>query len=81
MAKTFVRHAVEAHDREVRPQCHLRVDGVEALACLEGNLPDLVLLDVNMPRMDLLRSMPRNKIKSRGSESAGRYDVWQRWFL
>jgi len=55
-------------------------DGVEALECLEGNRPELVLLDAEMPRMDgfevlrrmrgdpLWQSLPVMMITSRTAE-------------
>ncbi len=41
-ARTFDRHHFSVH---------LAADGVEALASLEAELPDVLILDLNMPRM------------------------------
>jgi DNA-binding response OmpR family regulator len=62
-------------------------DGEEALAELEGELPDLVVLDVMMPKLDgfdvlkRIREDPRTKalpvilLSARSSQE----DIWQGW--
>src|SRR5512138_3265309 len=40
------------------------VDGLEALAAIETELPDLVLLDIWMPRMDGMETLQRLKEKN-----------------
>jgi two-component system NarL family response regulator len=49
-----VRHGIMAN---VEPQCDMTIvaeagDGVEALALIKEHLPDVVMLDLRMPRMD-----------------------------
>jgi len=46
--RMFIRANLEARGYEV----HLAQDGIEAIETAERVLPDLIVLDVNMPRMD-----------------------------
>lgn len=46
--RLFIRANLEARGYEV----HLALDGVEAVDTARRVLPDLIILDVNMPRMD-----------------------------
>jgi two-component system NarL family response regulator len=65
-----VRHGVMAN---VQPESDMTVvaeagDGVEALALIKEHLPDVVLLDLRMPRMDgldVLAEVNRSKLPSR----------------
>jgi two-component system NarL family response regulator len=65
-----VRHGVMAN---VQPESDMTVvaeagDGVEALALIKEHLPDVVLLDLRMPRMDgldVLAEVNRSKLHSR----------------
>src|SRR5260370_29488061 len=55
-AHPVVRHGLKA---SLKPQRDMTVvgeagDGVEALALIKEQLPDVVLLDLRMPRMDAL---------------------------
>jgi len=65
-----VRHGIMAN---VKPQRDMTVvaeagDGVEALASIKEHLPDVVLLDLRMPRMDgldVLSEVSTSKLRSR----------------
>jgi two-component system NarL family response regulator len=65
-----VRHGIMAN---VKPQRDMTVvaeagDGVEALASIKEHLPDVVLLDLRMPRMDgldVLSEVSTSKLQSR----------------
>jgi DNA-binding response OmpR family regulator len=46
--RKFVRANLEARDFEVKLAC----DGSEAIEILEKDLPDLLILDISMPKMD-----------------------------
>jgi CheY-like chemotaxis protein len=55
----FLRQFLESHGAEVL----LAGDGIEALKSLESRIPDIVLTDIRMPRMDglqLARQMKRH---------------------
>jgi two-component system NarL family response regulator len=66
----IVRHGIMAN---VKPQRDMTVvaeagDGVEALALIKEHLPDVVLLDLRMPRMDgldVLTEICNSKLQSR----------------
>jgi two-component system chemotaxis sensor kinase CheA len=49
--RTLEKSLLEAHGYQVR----LAMDGIEALAQLRDELPDLVITDIQMPRMDGFR--------------------------
>lgn len=52
---SFVGRAVACILQEARrAQVHVARSGDEALALLEGVVPDLVLLDINMPGMEIV---------------------------
>jgi len=51
----FIRANLEARDYEV----HLAQDGVEAVEMAASVLPDVIVLDVNMPRMDGIEACRR----------------------
>ncbi len=46
------RELIEAHLVEIGHEVVQAADGEEALACIESREPDLVLLDIAMPRLD-----------------------------
>ena len=62
--RELIRLYLSSIDCEVR----LAADGVTALAMIEADPPDLVLLDVRMPRMDgyevcrRIKAMPRGRL-------------------
>ena len=53
--RMFIRANLEARDYEV----HLAQDGVEAVEMAASVLPDVIVLDVNMPRMDGIEACRR----------------------
>ena len=53
--RMFIRANLEARGYEV----HLAQDGIEAIEMAEGILPDVIILDVNMPRMDGIEACRR----------------------
>ncbi len=53
--RIFVRANLEARGYEV----HLAQDGIEAVEMAERTLPDVIILDVNMPRMDGIEACRR----------------------
>ena len=53
--RMFIRANLEARDYEV----HLAQDGVEAVEMAANVLPDVIVLDVNMPRMDGIEACRR----------------------
>lgn len=58
--RTLEKSLLEAHGYRVR----IAMDGVEALNQLQGELPDLVITDIQMPRLDgfgLLEEMKKNQ--------------------
>jgi len=53
--RMFIRANLEARDYEV----HLAQDGVEAVEMAARLMPDVIVLDVNMPRMDGIEACKR----------------------
>ena len=53
--RMFIRANLEARGYEV----HLAQDGIEAIEVAERVLPDVIVLDVNMPRMDGIEACRR----------------------
>ena len=53
--RMFIRANLEARDYEV----HLAQDGVEAVELAARVMPDVIVLDVNMPRMDGIEACKR----------------------
>jgi two-component system KDP operon response regulator KdpE len=53
--RMFIRANLEARGYEV----HLAQDGIEAIETAERVLPDVIILDVNMPRMDGIEACRR----------------------
>jgi two-component system KDP operon response regulator KdpE len=53
--RLFIRANLEARGYEV----HLAQDGIEAIEIAERVLPDVIVLDVNMPRMDGIEACRR----------------------
>ncbi|HUV51445.1 MAG TPA: response regulator transcription factor [Dehalococcoidia bacterium] len=53
--RMFIRANLEARDYEV----HLAQDGVEAVEMAARVMPDVIVLDVNMPRMDGIEACKR----------------------
>lgn len=60
--RLLYREQFEAEGYEVLEAC----DGREALACIRANLPDAVVLDINMPGIDGLQTLMRIHDLSRG---------------
>jgi two-component system chemotaxis sensor kinase CheA len=59
--RTLEKSLLEAHGYDVR----IAMDGVEALAQLREELPDLVITDIQMPRMDGFRLLEEIKKEPR----------------
>jgi CheY-like chemotaxis protein len=53
--QTLIRYSLD--QISPKPKVTFVEDGVAALEALEGDAPDLVVLDINMPRMDGLQTL------------------------
>jgi CheY-like chemotaxis protein len=91
----MIQRAAAAFPRVKVTVVHDGVEGLEALRASKDGLPDLVLLDLNMPRMDgreflkRLKSDPRTKrvpvaiftTSDAESDVAGAYDLGANCYL